>query len=73
MLICSKCKNTIDERDAILRGYVCKVCGKFNLLQEATMHCFEKPARRQLSFKQTVKKITRKLEMIKKLIDFRIK
>lgn len=71
MLICSKCKNTIDERDAILGGYICRVCGKFNALKESVMHCLEKPAKRQMCFKETVRKITKGLEMIKNYLTFR--
>jgi hypothetical protein len=70
MLTCSKCKNTIDESDAILGGYICKSCGRFNPKKEATIQCLEKPAKRQVYFKDTIKKVTREFKMLKKLIDF---
>ena len=73
MLTCSKCKNTIDESDAILGGYICKSCGRFNPKKESIIQCLEKPAKQQIQIKETIKKITRKFEMIKKLVDFCIK
>jgi hypothetical protein len=73
MLICSKCKNTIDRSDAVLGGYICKVCGKFNPKKEATIQCLDKPAKRQIQFKETMKKISRKFEMFKKIVDYYIK
>jgi len=64
MRICRKCKNTIDESDSVVGGYVCKICKRFTPKLEENFHGLEKPATRQLYFKELVKKINKGLTNI---------
>jgi DNA-directed RNA polymerase subunit RPC12/RpoP len=66
MIRCSKCKNTIDESDAVLGGYICKSCGRFNPKKESIIQCLEKPAKRNLDFKKIVKQIGKGVDMLKR-------
>ena len=54
---CSRCKNTMDLTHAVLGGYLCKICGKFNPKLEPTITCLEKPAKAQIDFKRTIKRV----------------
>ena len=54
---CSKCKRMLDLTEAVLGGYVCRVCGKFNPKLEPTITCLEKPAKAQIEIKKKIKRI----------------
>ena len=41
-MICSRCKETLEITDAILGGYVCPYCGKFNPRKIERIYCLEK-------------------------------
>jgi len=56
-MICSKCKETLEKKDAILGGFVCPNCGKFNPRKAEKIMCLEDGS-------ISVREVGKKLELL---------
>ena len=59
-MICSRCKEEIEKHDAILGGYVCKWCGKFNPRKTDRIWCLENGCKEVKEVGKKIEKVVKK-------------
>ena len=59
-MICYRCKESLEITDAVLGGYVCPYCGKFNPRKLERIWCLEKGCKKNKEVGRYIEKFERR-------------